>query len=83
MYRRNARAAPTWLMRKLPHCVDLCATGAFAFGDEEEFADELLHAETYLLGQAAGLLPQPALSLVRQCGIQPATRSWRVPASRA
>ena len=34
---------------KLPHCVDLCATGALRFGDEEEFADELLHAETYLL----------------------------------
>lgn len=26
---------------KLPHCVDLCATGALRFGEYEEFADEL------------------------------------------
>ena len=26
---------------KLPHCVDLCATGALRFGEYEEFVDEL------------------------------------------
>lgn len=30
---------------KLPHCVDLCATGALRFGDEGEFADEIARAE--------------------------------------
>lgn len=29
----------------IPHCVDLCATGALRFGDEEEFADEIAQAE--------------------------------------
>ena len=33
---------------KLPHCVDLCATGALRFGDEEEFASELKGAEAPL-----------------------------------
>ena len=31
---------------KLPHCVDLCATGALRFGDAEEFASEIEVAET-------------------------------------
>lgn len=31
---------------QLPHCVDMCATGALRFGDYEEFADELAQAET-------------------------------------
>lgn len=31
---------------KLPHCVDLCATGALRFGDAEEFASEMEAAET-------------------------------------
>lgn len=31
---------------KLPHCVDLCATGALRFGEREEFADEIEKAET-------------------------------------
>ncbi|NTU89657.1 MAG: oxidoreductase, partial [Actinobacteria bacterium] len=35
----------------LPHCVDLCATGALRFGEEEEFADEIADAE--LLTDAA------------------------------
>ena len=30
---------------ELPHCVDVCATGALRFGEESEFADELVHAE--------------------------------------
>lgn len=29
----------------VPHCVDVCATGALRFGDEEEFAEELAQAE--------------------------------------
>lgn len=29
----------------MPHCVDVCATGALRFGDEEEFAEELAQAE--------------------------------------
>lgn len=33
---------------KIPHCVDLCATGALRFGDEEEFADEIAQAETFV-----------------------------------
>lgn len=33
---------------KLPHCVDLCATGALRFGDEEDFADEMVRAETFV-----------------------------------
>lgn len=31
---------------ELPHCVDVCATGALRFGDESEFADEIAQAET-------------------------------------
>ena len=31
---------------ELPHCVDVCATGALRFGEEEEFAEELAQAET-------------------------------------
>ncbi len=31
---------------ELPHCVDVCATGALRFGEEEEFADEIARAET-------------------------------------
>ena len=30
---------------ELPHCVDVCATKALRFGEEEEFADELKNAE--------------------------------------
>lgn len=30
---------------KLPHCVDICGQGALRFGDEEEFAGEIDHAE--------------------------------------
>lgn len=30
---------------KVPHCVDLCATEALRFGDEEDFADEIARAE--------------------------------------
>ena len=33
---------------KLPHCVDLCATGALRFGDEEDFAAEIAQAETFV-----------------------------------
>lgn len=33
---------------KLPHCVDLCATGGIRFGEEEEFAEEIASAETML-----------------------------------
>lgn len=33
---------------KIPHCVDLCATGGLRFGDEEEFADEIANAEVML-----------------------------------
>lgn len=33
---------------KLPHCVDLCATGGLRFGDEEDFADEIACAETFI-----------------------------------
>ena len=33
---------------KLPHCVDLCATGALRFGDQEDFAEELAGAETFV-----------------------------------
>ena len=33
---------------KLPHCVDLCATGALRFGEEGEFAEEIARAETML-----------------------------------
>jgi len=31
----------------LPHCVDICATGALRFGEEEEFEKELTEAETF------------------------------------
>lgn len=30
---------------KIPHCVDLCATDALRFGEEEEFVDEIAKAE--------------------------------------
>lgn len=33
---------------RLPHCVDLCATGGLRFGDEEDFADEIANAEIML-----------------------------------
>jgi len=33
---------------KLPHCVDLCATGAWRFGDESDFAEEIRRAKTLL-----------------------------------
>lgn len=33
---------------KTPHCVDLCATGGLRFGDEEDFADEIARAETFV-----------------------------------
>lgn len=29
----------------MPHCVDVCATGALKFGDESDFADEIARAE--------------------------------------
>ena len=45
------RAAPTWFVAGQTAALrGSCApTGALRFGDEEEFADELPHAETYLL----------------------------------
>ncbi len=33
---------------EIPHCVDLCATGALRFGEEEEFASEISKAEILL-----------------------------------
>lgn len=33
---------------KIPHCVDLCATGGLRFGEEEEFAEEIAQAEVML-----------------------------------
>lgn len=33
---------------KIPHCVDLCATGGLRFGDEEDFAEEIAKAETFV-----------------------------------
>lgn len=33
---------------ELPHCVDMCATGALRFGDEEDFAPEIARAETLI-----------------------------------
>lgn len=33
---------------QLPHCVDLCGTGALRFGDEEDFADEIARASTLM-----------------------------------
>lgn len=33
---------------KLPHCVDLCATGGLQFGEESDFAEEIAGAETML-----------------------------------
>jgi hypothetical protein len=33
---------------KLPHCVDLCATGGLRFGDREDFLAEIAQAETML-----------------------------------
>lgn len=33
---------------ELPHCVDMCATGALRFGDEEDFAAEIACAETLI-----------------------------------
>ena len=33
---------------ELPHCVDLCATGALRFGEEEGFAAEIAQAETFV-----------------------------------
>ena len=33
---------------KVPHCVDLCATGGLRFGDEEDFAEEIARAETFV-----------------------------------
>lgn len=38
---------------ELPHCVDVCATGALRFGEYEEFADELVGAEP-LVPELAG-----------------------------
>lgn len=32
---------------ELPHCVDLCATGALRFGEESEFEAEIAAAETF------------------------------------
>ena len=37
---------------ELPHCVDVCATGALRFGDAEEFADEIAAAETMAAAEA-------------------------------
>ncbi|MEC4271860.1 4Fe-4S dicluster domain-containing protein [Adlercreutzia sp. R25] len=31
----------------VPRCVDMCATGALRFGDEEDFAEEIAQAEYY------------------------------------
>lgn len=33
---------------EIPHCVDVCATGALRFGDEEEFKEEIAKAEVML-----------------------------------
>ena len=33
---------------EVPHCVDLCVSGALRFGDYEEFADELKDAEFFV-----------------------------------
>lgn len=33
---------------KLPHCVDLCATGGLRFGEEADFAEEIARAEVML-----------------------------------
>ncbi len=38
---------------EVPHCVDVCATGALRLGDEEDFAEELAQAKT--LGLATEL----------------------------
>lgn len=32
---------------ELPHCVDVCATGALRFGEEEEFAAEIAQADVF------------------------------------
>lgn len=37
----------------VPHCVELCCTGALRFGEEEEFADELACAEG-VVGEEVG-----------------------------
>ncbi|UWG98392.1 carboxypeptidase regulatory-like domain-containing protein [Dehalobacter sp. DCM] len=33
---------------KIPHCVDLCATGGLSFGEEADFAEEIAKAEIML-----------------------------------
>lgn len=41
---------------EVPHCVDVCATGALRFGEEEEFTEEIAAAE--LLMPEVGLKPR-------------------------
>jgi len=41
---------------KLPHCVDLCATGAWRFGDDEDFKTEIANAE--ILKPEVGTAPR-------------------------
>lgn len=41
---------------KLPHCVDLCATGAWRFGEKEDFLEEIAQAECFM--PETGLGPQ-------------------------
>lgn len=39
---------------KVPHCVDVCVTGALRFGDEEDFAEEIAAAEVVPAEGASG-----------------------------
>ena len=43
----------------VPHCVDVCATGALKFGDEEDFADEIARAEQLTPGSRVYYLNLP------------------------
>lgn len=39
---------------EIPHCVDVCATGALRFGDASEFSEELADAETMTSDEHGG-----------------------------
>ena len=43
----------------VPHCVDVCATGALRFGDEEDFAEEIARAERLTPGSRIYYLNLP------------------------
>lgn len=43
----------------MPHCVDVCATGALRFGDETDFADEIARAEQLTPGSRVYYLNLP------------------------